>query len=118
MPMLGMCWTRSSRVSTSGMADLRVSVQARRDLEQIGDVGVKEHGAIASARHLEGFGRLFRLLREQPLAGRNRSELGLGIRSLSHRPHTILYRVEGDMVVIDRTIHQARDVGRISQGDH
>lgn len=100
------------------MANLRVSVQARRDLEQIGDDGAKEHGAIAAARYLEGFRRLFGLLREQPLAGRDRSELGAGIRSLSHRPHTILYRVDGETVVIDRIIHQARDVGRIVQGDH
>jgi len=99
------------------MADLRVSAKARRDLEQIGDVGAAEHGALVSAPYVEGFRRLFLLLREQPLAGRDRSELGAGTRSLSHRPHTILYRVAGETVVIDRIIHQARDVGRIVSGN-
>ena len=51
------------------------------------------------------------------MAGQARLELGPGIRSLSHRPHRILYRVEGDMVIVDRIIHQARDVRRALQDE-
>lgn len=99
------------------MADLRVSAKARRDLEQIGDVGATDYGAVASVRYVEGFRRLFRLLQSQPHAGRQRSELGKDIRSLSHRPYAILYRVIGDTVIIDRILHQARDVGRALRDD-
>ena len=99
------------------MAELRVSAKARRDLEQIGDAGATEYGAVASARYVEGFRRLFRLLQAQPLAGRQRPELGKDVRSLSHRPHAILYRVIGDTVIIDRILHQARDVGRALRDD-
>ncbi len=94
------------------MAKLRVSAEARRDLEEIGRVGVRDHGPVAAGAYLDGFRRLFRLLREQPFAGQERPELALGVRSLSHRPHRILYRIEDDTVVIDRIIHQARDVRR------
>lgn len=105
------------------MARLRVSAAARRDLKEIGSVGVREHGPAVSAAHVEGFRRLFRLLREQPFAGQERPELGrpeLGrdVRSLSHRPHRIFYYVDGDTVVIDRILHHARDVGRILRKSH
>lgn len=99
------------------MARLRVSAAARRDLEQIAAIGVSEHGLVASAAYVEGFRRFFTLLREQPFAGQERLELGSGIRSLSHRPHRILYRVDGHTVIIDRIIHQARDVGRALRED-
>lgn len=99
------------------MAKLRVSAGARRDLERIGAVGVQDHGVTASAAYVEGFRKLFRLLREQPFAGQARSELGQDIRSLSYRPHRILYRVQGDTVIIDRIIHQARDVSRALRDD-
>ncbi|MFA6123037.1 MAG: type II toxin-antitoxin system RelE/ParE family toxin [Sphingomonas sp.] len=99
------------------MVRLRVSAGARRDLDRIGEVGVRDHGLAASAAYVEGFRRLFRLLREQPFAGQERVELGQGVRSLSYRPHRILYRVEGDTVIIDRIIHQARDVARALRED-
>ncbi|MBY0520056.1 MAG: type II toxin-antitoxin system RelE/ParE family toxin [Sphingomonas sp.] len=94
------------------MAKLRVSAAARRDLERIAETGVRDHGLVASAARVEGFRKLFSLLREQPFAGQERLELGVGIRSLSYRPHRILYRVEDNRVIIDRIIHQSRDVWR------
>lgn len=104
--------TRSSRTFTARMTRLRVSAAARRDLEQIAETGARDHGFSASAAYVEGFRKLFSLLRQQPFAGQERPELGSGIRSLSHRPHRILYRIDGQMVIIDRVIHQARDVRR------
>lgn len=98
------------------MAKLRVSAEARRDLQDIGSTGTREYGPIASAAHVEGFRRLFRLLRDQPFAGQEWPDLDLGVRSLSHRPHRILYRVDGDAVVIDRIIHQARDIRHVLPG--
>ncbi|HEU0066522.1 MAG TPA: type II toxin-antitoxin system RelE/ParE family toxin [Sphingomonas sp.] len=92
------------------MIRLRVSAEARRDLQDIGKAGTLSYGRAASAAHLEGFRRLFGLLRDQPFAGQAWPELDLGVRSLSHRPHRILYRVVGEMVVIDRIVHQVRDI--------
>jgi toxin ParE1/3/4 len=118
MPSLKTFSTRSSPTCICGMAKLRVSAKARRDLERIGDDGAVNYGLAASDRHIEGFRRLFALLRDQPFAGRQRGDLSRGMRSLSHRPHVILYRVDGDTVVIDRIIHQARDVTRALRGQH
>jgi toxin ParE1/3/4 len=71
----------------------------------------------ASARYLAGFERLFQLLREQPFAGQERPEFARGIRSLSHRPCRILYRVRDDTVVIVRVLHHAQDAPRTLLGN-
>ena len=99
------------------MVDLRVSVEARRDFREIKDRGVREFGPERAREHLAGFGRLFRLLRDQPFAGQERPDIEAGVRSLSHRPHRILYEIESDIVVILRIIHQARDVRRAFEGE-
>jgi toxin ParE1/3/4 len=100
------------------MAKVRVSAAARRDLERIATDGVRDHGLSASAHHLEGFRRLFRLLRDHPFAGQEWFEPDLGVRTLSHRPHRIVHRVDGDGVVIDRVLHLARDIGRALRENH
>ena len=98
------------------MAKLRLGAQARRDLQEIRRDGIRDHGVAASAAYFAGFRRLFQLLRAQPFAGQERPEFELGVRSLSYRPHRILYRVDGDVVVVDRMLHQARDVRRALRG--
>jgi toxin ParE1/3/4 len=92
------------------MADLRLSAMARRDLEAIRDAGVEEFGPDVAERHLLGFEHHFGLLRQHPFAGQSRPEFALGIRSLSHRPHRLLYRVDGDTVLVVRIIHHRQDV--------
>jgi len=94
------------------MAELRLSAAAQRDLDQIAEDGVRDHGPDVSERHIEGFRRLFQLLRDHPLAGQDWPEPALGVRTLSHRPHRIVYRVVGDRVIVDRILHHARDIGR------
>lgn len=75
-------------------------------------VGARERGAAVSDRHMAGFERLFELLREQPFAGQERPEFARRVRSLSHRPHRILYRLDGDTVLIVRILHHAQDAPR------
>lgn len=117
MPTSTIFWMRSSLTPALRMAEVRVSAAARRDLERISAEGVRDYGADASERHIEGFRRLFRLLRDHPFAGQDWPELELGVRTMSHRPHCIVYRVEGDTVLIDRILHQARDIGRAIRDD-
>jgi toxin ParE1/3/4 len=100
------------------MADLRLSVAALRDLRHIRDQGLRDHGETASDAYMLGFERLFQLLRAQPHAGQERPEFRQAVRSLSHRPHRILYRIEHSVVIVDRIIHQARDVARALRDDH
>lgn len=96
------------------MTSLRLSAAARRDLEEIQTNGLRDFGPAATRAHLAGFERIFALLREHPLAGPEHSEFGSGIRTFSHRPHRILYRVQGDGVLIARILHFARNVGDVS----
>lgn len=92
------------------MGDLRISRRAQRDLDDIRDWGTNEFGSEGSARHLKGFLHLFALLREFPRAGEARPRWGGGLRSVSHRPHRILYRVDAGGVLIVRILHSSRDV--------
>lgn len=45
-----------------------------------------------------------------PMAGRPRPELGEGVRSLSERPHVLLYRLAGDGAEVIAVLHGARDL--------
>ncbi|PTS87349.1 hypothetical protein DBR17_06205 [Sphingomonas sp. HMWF008] len=117
MPSLRTCCAKSSRRYPASMAELRLSGAARRDLREIRREGVRLHGDAASEAYLLGLDRLFALLRQQPFAGQARAEFRQSMRSLSHRPHRILYHVEGNTVIIDRILHQARDVGRALRED-
>ena len=92
------------------MADLRLSALAVQDLVDIRTWGFHEHGAVAAERHLAGFEQVFDRLRRHPEAGQERPEFALGIRSIPHRPHRVLYRLMAGTVVIERIIHLARDV--------
>ncbi len=58
------------------------------------------------------FDELFDLLRRHPLAGRDASELGEGMRSLTHRSHRILYQASKDEVLVVRVLRHAMDAKR------
>ncbi len=93
------------------MIKLRLSVAARRDLNSIQDKGLKDWGLPAIRAHMEGFDRIFGMLRQYPAAGQLRQEYGDDMRSFSHRPHRILYRVSPNEILIVRVLHAAMDVG-------
>lgn len=92
------------------MTDLRLTAQARQDLEEIQAAGLRDHGNVATRKHMAGFERVFDLLREHPSAGQARSEYGPNFRSFSYHPHRIFYRFEDNAVLIVRILHAARDV--------
>ncbi|WBH17344.1 type II toxin-antitoxin system RelE/ParE family toxin [Sphingomonas radiodurans] len=91
------------------MARLRISNLASADLDDIRLEGEARFGPDASLRHLGGFDRIFGLLRDQPMIGQLRPELGPDVRTFSHRPHRVVYRTDGDEVLILRIVHSAQD---------
>ncbi|PAX08113.1 type II toxin-antitoxin system RelE/ParE family toxin [Sphingomonas lenta] len=117
MPNPKTCFGRLLRRCAKHVTKFRLSAQAARDLRRISATGRRDHGVAASERHLAGFERLFQLLREQPFAGQERPEFARRVRSLSHRPHRILYRLEGDTVLIVRILHHAQDAPRALRGE-
>jgi toxin ParE1/3/4 len=51
------------------------------------------------------------LLSTQPLAGRERPELGAGVRSWpSSTPYILFYAVENSRLIVIRVLHHARDI--------
>ena len=95
------------------MVDLRISSQAERDLDDIAAWETDDFGEQVAASHIAGFERFFfALLRAHPLVGEARPAWGWGIRTVSHPPHRLLYRVDARGVLIVRVVHMSRDVRR------
>ncbi len=77
--------------------------------------GEARFGSVAALRHLGGFDRIFTLLRDQPMIGQLRPDLGTDVRTFSHRPHRVLYRTNGDEVLILRIVHAAQDGSSVAR---
>ena len=95
-----------------GMAKLRLSESAKRDLAEIDEFGMIEFGALVADEYSNGFSETFALLREHSLSGPARPELGQGVRCIVYRRHRIFYVVLNDRVQISRIFHHSRDVRR------
>ncbi|MBD2509408.1 type II toxin-antitoxin system RelE/ParE family toxin [Nostoc sp. ATCC 53789] len=68
-------------------------------------------------RLLNRFTQLFRKLAAMPGIGRNRPELGEGIRSFSSGNYVIFYRTVEGGIQIMRVLHGARDIEKIFAQD-
>lgn len=95
------------------MARVIPSPSAKADLEEIRDYSIEQYDAAVADAYFLGFDAAFDLLAEQPFAGSEKPELGSAIRCITHRKHRIFYTVTGDVVLIIRIIHHARDAGRL-----
>lgn len=101
------------------MARLRIAQVAQQDLREIRIPSKLAFGASVAKDYLIGIRAAFARLREHPFAGVAENDIGMGLRGLSHRPHRIYYRVEGeDDVLIVRVLHHSRDVGSALGSEH
>ena len=64
----------------------------------------------AADRLLDRIGDIFRLLTDNPKAGRLRSELAPHIRSWAVGNYVVFYAVQSDGVDVVRVLHGARDI--------
>ena len=94
------------------MAEIRFSPAARADLKDIGRFSRREFGKMVADKYLLGLDQVFDRVALHPHFGEAQPKLGKGVRRLSHRQHRIFYEVEGDVVLILRIFHHARDVKR------
>jgi toxin ParE1/3/4 len=83
--------------------------RASADLSEIWEFIAQEKIERADA-FIDRIDEKFRVLAAQPLMGRERKELGKGIRSLAMAPYVIFYEALPDGVIIARVLHGARDV--------
>lgn len=98
------------------MAEVFPSLAARADLLEIREYSIEQFGGDVADNYFLGFDEAFDLLADHPLIGAARPELGKGIRCLVHQRHRIFYYLEGDVVLIVRIVHHARDARRALKG--
>ena len=94
------------------MAEIRFSPATRADLKEIGRFSRREFGKAVADKYLFGLDQVFDRLASHPHFGEAQPKLGKGVRRLSHRQHRIFYEVNGEVVLILRIFHHARDVKR------
>jgi toxin ParE1/3/4 len=98
------------------VAEVEFSNAAEADLVEIDEFSVVRFGEDVAEIYMHGFNAAFVRLRDYPLAAPLRPDFGDGIRCLVHRQHRILYKVNGDTVLIARITHHSRDVRRALKG--
>lgn len=91
------------------MSAVELTAEARADLDEIDTFGLARFGAVVSDSYMTGFFEAFELLSEFPEVGRKVPGRADGIRSLLVGRHRLFYRSVGDVVVIMRVLHTARD---------
>jgi toxin ParE1/3/4 len=94
------------------VAEVRLSLRARADLEDIDAYGAAEFGDVAADAYSRAFNEAFDLLRRYPEAGPSRPEYGKDIRALTQRRHRIFYLVQNGDVLVVRILHAAMDARR------
>lgn len=94
------------------MAEIKFSPAARADLKEIGRFSRREFGKAVADKYLLGLDQVLDRFALHPHSGETQPKLGKGVRRLSHRSHRIFYEVNGEVVLILRIYHHARDVKR------
>ena len=94
------------------MAEIKFSPAARTDLKAIGRFSKREFGTTVAEKYLLGLDQVFDRLASHPHSGEAQPKLGSGVRRSSHRSHRIFYEFDGEVVLILRIFHHARDVKR------
>lgn len=79
------------------------------ELEAIDAFSFEQFGDDVATINMRRFDELFDLLRHHPLAGRDASDIGKDLRSVTHRRHRILYQVGSEEILIVRILHHAMD---------
>ena len=94
------------------MAGYSVSLQALRDLQDIEEF-ISDYNPVAANQLLARIDGQFQLLADNPFMGRERTELGEGLRSLRVENYVIIYRPADSGVAIVRVVNGARDISRL-----
>lgn len=92
---------------------IRLSRQARRDLDEIRRYTVETWGREQWLTYYEGLVHTFERIAADPDGGRDRSLFAPGLRSLTYRRHLVFFAriaAAGDVPVIVRIVHQRRNL--------
>jgi toxin ParE1/3/4 len=93
--------------------------EAKSDLDDIWCYVANESGQVEVAdRLIDAITSRFQLLAAHPHIGRKRDDLRSGLRSFPVDDYVILYRVQGEAVLILHVLHGRRDIGGFVQRGH
>ncbi len=87
--------------------------RAQSDARSIQVFSLQQWGAEQAAAYDEAINRALEQLRAHPLLGRPREELRPGLRGYPVEQHVILYRVEGNAVIVQRILHGRQSAVRL-----
>ena len=90
-----------------------LSPRARADIDEIAYYVAVESSLETADRFVESIYRRFLLLGEHPHAGRRRDDLRPGLRVFPAGAYLVLYRVEGNDVLIQRVVRGSRDLATL-----
>jgi toxin ParE1/3/4 len=88
----------------------RLSPEAEADLDEIWFYIATNGTVDAADRFVDALTRRFFLLASHMRAGRARDELEAGLRAFPVGDYLVLYRIEGDDVLIVRVVRGSRDL--------
>ena len=91
---------------------LIVAPRAQRDIRSIHLFGARHWGDAQADAYQATLTKAADLLREYPLIGRARDDLGAGLRSWPVEHHVPYYRINGDVVEVVRILHERVDAAR------
>ncbi|MGX7703774.1 type II toxin-antitoxin system RelE/ParE family toxin [Methylobacterium sp. Gmos1] len=86
-----------------------ISAPAARDLRDVGDY-IATDSPVRARRFVAALKERCLSLAFHPFRGKPAPEIGLDVRMLVAGNYLILYRVQTEIVMIDRIIHGARDI--------
>ena len=100
--------------------DIRLTLQARSDLEDIRIFTTQTWGKDQWHRYFSGLVTIFERVTADKTCGRSRDALRPRMRSLDYQKHLIFFEPithAGGAVVILRIVHQRRDIAALSYHD-
>ncbi|WP_165185269.1 type II toxin-antitoxin system RelE/ParE family toxin [Caulobacter soli] len=99
------------------MKRVRLSGEARRDLDDIWTYSRDQWGARRAAAYLRDIRAAFTLIAERPAINPVLNGLDEGYRKRLVGSHVIFYRLEAGHIEIDRVMHQSEDATLRFGGD-
>ncbi len=87
-----------------------LSNKASTDIDEIYEFTIVTFGLTQARKYLTGLHECFEMLAENPLYGRNATNLAINLRRLEYQSHVVFYIAKEQGVHIVRVLHQSMDV--------
>ena len=88
----------------------RLAPEAKVDLLELWSYVADERSTETADRLVDSISARFVLLSRHPHVGRQRDDLRTGIHSFAVGNYVVLYRIDGDDVLIQRVVRGSRDL--------